>query len=69
VYRLAVSPSPSPSHGLEAGPTGLMSNDGGSRAGGIDSTSAGGEPGDAPPRVRRAIEGIEHDHDVAIGMA
>jgi hypothetical protein len=69
MHRLAVSPSPSPAHGFEAGATGLMGDDGGSRTGAIDRARTGGEPGDAPPRVRRAVEGIEHDHDVAIGMA
>ena len=41
----------------------------GARPVGVDGAQARGEPRDAPARVRAAVERVEHDHDLPVGVA
>ena len=65
----------SPSHAgalapdrVEARAVGQVHDERGERAVGVDRAQAGGEPRDAAAGVRRAVERVEHDGDLAVGL-
>ena len=65
---IAVPPRAAAPYRLEPLTRREVDDERGPRAIRVDRAEADGVPGDAERRVRRAVEGVEHDDDVAVGV-